>query len=412
MIAVSMAKKVGFLAREMKSMKSDLCFMQERCIILEEENQRLRDGFIKGVPPEEDVGSITAPLEASSLVQFSGVVPSNYVKKLAAFFLASAITRAALSSTPLQPRGIFLLPAASLLPLPEAPPAEAAWNAYIKSGRAYQLLLEQKPHLQLVPFAFVHSSIIILSMESLVKKKQKGAILKLKQRHLKNTIFCTYTPYPAMKIRRISASSAQETRNDQFPIWHALIVTGLWCMTRSSTKEQLSPLENPERVLRSRRKLFDNPSLVESNPQEDDQLSEIEEHIEEEEVILFYNGLDVPTRQILDSKAQLNNLGREIKKVNEKVYAAQVGCELCKGPHYTKDCPQKKEGKTLEEAYYTQFGAPYQPGGQYRAPGPGFYQRNNGNSSYPAQRETIEESLAKFMAESAKRHEENSNIIK
>ncbi|GJR96366.1 hypothetical protein Tco_0268540 [Tanacetum coccineum] len=56
-------------------------------------------------------------------------------------------------------------------------------------------------------------------MESLVKKKQKGAILELKRRHLKNTIFCTYTPYPAMKIRRISASSAQETRNDQFPIW-------------------------------------------------------------------------------------------------------------------------------------------------------------------------------------------------
>ncbi|GKB72500.1 hypothetical protein Tco_0933912 [Tanacetum coccineum] len=73
-------------------------------------------------------------------------------------------------------------------------------------------------------------------------------------------------------------------------------------------------------------------------------------------------------------QAQLNNLGREIKKVNEKVYAAQVGCELCKGPHYTKDYPQKEEGKTLEEAYYTQFGAPYQPGRQYRAAGPGFYQ--------------------------------------
>ncbi|GJV49817.1 hypothetical protein Tco_1440029 [Tanacetum coccineum] len=52
-------------------------------------------------------------------------------------------------------------------------------------------------------------------------------------------------------------------------------------------------------------------------------------------------------------QAQLNNLGREIKKVNEKVYAAQVGCEQCKGPHYTKDYPRKEEGKTLEEAYYT-----------------------------------------------------------
>ncbi|GKF38983.1 hypothetical protein Tco_0119044, partial [Tanacetum coccineum] len=58
-------------------------------------------------------------------------------------------------------------------------------------------------------------------------------------------------------------------------------------------------------------------------------------------------------------KAQLNNLGREIKKVNEKVYAAQVGCEECKGPHYTKDCPLKEEEKTLKEAYYTQFGAPF-----------------------------------------------------
>ncbi|GKE80317.1 hypothetical protein Tco_1550317, partial [Tanacetum coccineum] len=54
-------------------------------------------------------------------------------------------------------------------------------------------------------------------------------------------------------------------------------------------------------------------------------------------------------------QAQLNNLGREIKKVNEKVYAAQVGCEQCKGPHYTKDYPLKEQGKTLEEAYYTQF---------------------------------------------------------
>ncbi|GJW29565.1 hypothetical protein Tco_0046440 [Tanacetum coccineum] len=78
-------------------------------------------------------------------------------------------------------------------------------------------------------------------------------------------------------------------------------------------------------------------------------------------------------------QAQLNNLGREIKKANEKVYAAQVGCEQCKGPHYTKDCPLKEEGKTLEEAYYTQ---------------------------------SMEDTLSKFMGESAKRHEENSNLIK
>ncbi|GKF65756.1 hypothetical protein Tco_0192273, partial [Tanacetum coccineum] len=81
-------------------------------------------------------------------------------------------------------------------------------------------------------------------------------------------------------------------------------------------------------------------------------------------------------------QAQLNNLGREIKKVNEKVYAAQVRYEQCKGPYYTKDYPLKEESKTLEEAYYTQFDAPFQQGGQYRAAALGFYQRNNENPSY------------------------------
>ncbi|GKA62056.1 putative reverse transcriptase domain-containing protein [Tanacetum coccineum] len=142
---------------------------------------------------------------------------------------------------------------------------------------------------------------------------------------------------------------------------------------------------------------------------------------EMQEVILFYNGLDVPTRQILDSRgviltktiadaktsiqemaeysqkwyngtsrgrstktsdalamiqAQLNNLGREIKKVNEKVYAAQVGC------------------------------------GGYRATAPGYYQRNNVNPSFQERRQSMEDTLSKFMSESAKRHEENSNLIK
>ncbi|GJX41009.1 hypothetical protein Tco_0255999 [Tanacetum coccineum] len=110
-------------------------------------------------------------------------------------------------------------------------------------------------------------------------------------------------------------------------------------------------------------------------------------------------------------QAQLNNLGREIKKVNEKVYAAQVGCEPCKGPHYTKDFLLKEEGKTLEEAYYTQFGAPFQGGG-YRAAAPGFYQRNNANPSFQERRQSMKETMRKFMGESAKSHEENSKLIK
>nr|GEU68649.1 hypothetical protein [Tanacetum cinerariifolium] len=108
---------------------------------------------------------------------------------------------------------------------------------------------------------------------------------------------------------------------------------------------------------------------------------------------------------------QLNNLRREIKKVNEKVYATQIGGKQCKGLHYTKDFPLKEEGKTLEEANYTQFGAPFQ-GGIYRTKSLGFYQRNNVNPSYHERRQSMKDTLSKFMSESTKRHEENSSLIK
>nr|GEX27515.1 hypothetical protein [Tanacetum cinerariifolium] len=131
--------------------------------------------------------------------------------------------------------------------------------------------------------------------------------------------------------------------------------------------------------------------------------------MEMQEVILFYNGLEVLTRQILDSKGAIPT-----KTVADAKVAVEemVGCELCKGPHYTKDCPLKEEVKTLEEAYYIQFFVPFQQGRQYRATAPGFYQRNNANPSYQERRQSMEESLRKFMNESTKRHEENSNLIK
>ncbi|GJS38141.1 putative reverse transcriptase domain-containing protein [Tanacetum coccineum] len=90
---------------------------------------------------------------------------------------------------------------------------------------------------------------------------------------------------------------------------------------------------------------------------------------------------------------------REIKKVNEKVYDAQVGCEQCKEPHYTKDCLLKEEGKTLKKAYYTQFGGPFQGGG-YRATSLEYYQRKNANPSYQERRQSMEDTLSKYMGAS------------
>nr|GFB87380.1 hypothetical protein [Tanacetum cinerariifolium] len=53
-------------------------------------------------------------------------------------------------------------------------------------------------------------------------------------------------------------------------------------MTRSSTKELFSPLENLEQNFRSRRRVFETSNLVESNSPEFDQISDIEEQSKEE----------------------------------------------------------------------------------------------------------------------------------
>ncbi|GJV64310.1 gag-pol polyprotein [Tanacetum coccineum] len=90
-----------------------------------------------------------------------------------------------------------------------------------------------------------------------------------------------------------------------------------------------------------------------------------------QEVVLFYNGLDVPTRQILDSRGAIPSRTAADAKVaiQEMAEYSQKwhnGTSRTISPYYTKDCSLKEQGKTLEEAYYTQFGAPFQVGG-YRA---------------------------------------------
>ncbi|GJX95790.1 retrovirus-related pol polyprotein from transposon TNT 1-94 [Tanacetum coccineum] len=113
--------------------------------------------------------------------------------------------------------------------------------------------------------------------------------------------------------------------------------------------------------------LFKTLSLDESRSPEYNLFSDLEENSEEEvaetmaETMEQYmsktradygSGIARPKindKDHFELKAQINNLGREINKVNEKVYAAQVGCEQCKGPYYTKDYPLKEEAKRHEE---------------------------------------------------------------
>ncbi|GKB72895.1 hypothetical protein Tco_0934307 [Tanacetum coccineum] len=217
-------------------------------------------------------------------------------------------------------------------------------------------------------------------------------------------------------------------------------------MTKSSTKELIEPYNKPERVLHSLRKLFKTTSFDHSSSPEFELFSDNEEQVEEEivetmteptmedkycppsrtakrmeEINNFQQEPDETLYQVWERFKELSlrcpqhyltNMQEEIKKVNGRVYAAQVGCELCGGPHYSKDCSLKEEGNTFKEAYYTQFGVPFQNARRYRSAAPGFNQRDNGNPSYQERRQTMEESLSNFMAEFTKRHDEKSSLIK
>lgn len=69
------------------------------------------------------------------------------------------------------------------------------------------------------------------------------------------------------------------------------------------------------------------------------------------------------------------------------------------------------EGKSIEEAYYTQYGVPFSSG-RFRANGQGFYQHEGGNQNFQEKRQSLEETLNKFISESAKRHDEHSVLFK
>ncbi|GJY20621.1 hypothetical protein Tco_0393187 [Tanacetum coccineum] len=103
------------------------------------------------------------------------------------------------------------------------------------------------------------------------------------------------------------------------------------------------------------------------------------------EVILFYNGLDVPTRQILDSKGVIPT-----KTVADAKVAIQ---EMAK---YSKNGTMEHLGQEVLKLLtdWLQF------------------KHNSTILEEKSRRQSMEESLSKFVSKSAKRHEESFNLIK
>ncbi|GJV54258.1 hypothetical protein Tco_1449999 [Tanacetum coccineum] len=148
---------------------------------------------------------------------------------------------------------------------------------------------------------------------------------------------------------------------------------------------------------------------------------------------LVYNRLGIPTQQYLDSRGAIpsktdadakiaiqemveysqkwdNGTSRDQESEMEKSMF-QVDANNAKDPHYPKRLPSQKEGNPLEELTIAKILVDlFKEGDIERTLG--FYQMNNVNPSYQERRQSMENTLSKFMSESTKRHEENSNLIK
>nr|GEZ45028.1 hypothetical protein [Tanacetum cinerariifolium] len=105
--------------------------------------------------------------------------------------------------------------------------------------------------------------------------------------------------------------------------------------------------------------------------------------------------------------SKLDNLGGDMKKLKENVYAIQVGCQIYEGPHLDKECLLNEEVKHVEEAKYGEFRCltlfNESNGAKYRIGPPGYYTRIDNRPLYKEKRPSLEELMNKHLEESARK---------
>ncbi|GJV84246.1 hypothetical protein Tco_1524144 [Tanacetum coccineum] len=210
-------------------------------------------------------------------------------------------------------------------------------------------------------------------------------------------------------------------------------------MTRSTTNELFTPHKEPEREFRSSRRHFKTLSLDELRLPDFNLLSD-QEYSEEEEAEAMAEKMEQYMRKTqmdygsgvarrkIDNKDQFELKGQFLKELRENTFSGSDNedanehiekvletVDLFHIPNITTSdglAAIRTGSYTLKNGITEQSRKGDQEGGGYRATAPGYYQRNNANPSYQERRQSMEDTLSKFMSESAKRHEENSNLIK
>ncbi|GKA06982.1 hypothetical protein Tco_0686206 [Tanacetum coccineum] len=110
--------------------------------------------------------------------------------------------------------------------------------------------------------------------------------------------------------------------------------------------------------------------------------------------------------------SKLDSLRRDMNNLKENMHAIQVGCGLCRGTHLDKECPLNEEVKVIEEVKYGEFGRSFPNIGgnrsRYRMGPPGYYMRIDNRPPF-GERKSLEETIYKYLEESAKKQAEHDN---
>ncbi|GKD82629.1 mitochondrial proton/calcium exchanger protein-like protein isoform X1, partial [Tanacetum coccineum] len=207
-------------------------------------------------------------------------------------------------------------------------------------------------------------------------------------------------------------------------------------MTRSSTSELFTPYKEPEREFRSYRRHFKTLSLdalrsPDFNLFSDQEYSEEEEAETMAETMEQYmsktradygSGVSRPkikdkdnfelTGQFLKELRTNTFSGSDHEDAKEHIKKVLKIVDLFHIPNITIDQVMLRAFLISLTGTASRWLRNEPTGGGYRAAASGFYQRNNVNPLYQERRQSIEDTLSKFKSESAKRHEENSNLNK
>nr|GEY80611.1 hypothetical protein [Tanacetum cinerariifolium] len=134
------------------------------------------------------------------------------------------------------------------------------------------------------------------------------------------------------------------------------------------------------------------------------------EHIEKVlEIVDLFHVPNITQDQIMLQLFHMSLIGATSRWLRNKPSGSIKTWEDLKIKFLIKYCPPTQTAKEIEEINNFQ----QEPDETlYQSSSSEIHQRNNANPSYQERRQSMEESLSKFMSESVKRHEENSNLIK